>query len=52
MGDLLLDSVPQITNAMANLFATPAVGRVVGKAGETAVTWVKRRFGGGTGMMR
>jgi len=52
MGDLLLDSVPQITNAMANLFATPAAGRVVGEAGETAVTWVQRRFSGGAEMMR
>lgn len=45
MGDLLLDSVPQLTDALATLFATPAAGRVAGKAGETAVTWVKRRFG-------
>ncbi len=45
MGDLLLDSVPQITDTLANLFALPAAGRVMGKAGEKAVTWVKRRFG-------
>jgi CHAT domain-containing protein len=49
MGDLLLDSVPQIADALAGLFATPAVGRVVGKAGETAVAWVRQRFGAGTG---
>jgi hypothetical protein len=47
MGDLLLDSVPRIADALAALFATPAVGRVVGVAGEGAVTWVKRRFGAG-----
>jgi hypothetical protein len=45
MGDLLLDNVPQIADALTSLFATPAVGRVIGKAGETAVTWVKQRFG-------
>jgi hypothetical protein len=45
MGDLLLNSVPQIAEALASLFATPAVGRVVGKAGAAAVTWVKGRFG-------
>jgi hypothetical protein len=45
MGDLLLDSVPQIAETLASLFATPAVGRVVGKAGEAAVGWVKTRFG-------
>jgi hypothetical protein len=44
---LLLDSVPQIADALAALFATPAVGRVVGVADEAAVTWVKRRFGAG-----
>lgn len=47
VGDLLLDSVPQIAETLASLFATPAVGRVVGKAGEAAVNWVKRRFGKG-----
>ena len=47
VGDLLLDSVPQIAQTLASLFATPAVGRVVGKAGEAAVNWVKRRFGKG-----
>jgi len=52
MGDLLLDSVPRITDALANLFATPAVGRVMGKAGETAVTWARRRFGSSAGSTR
>jgi hypothetical protein len=46
MGDLLLDNVPMIAEALISLFATPAVGRVVGKAGETAITWVRERFGG------
>jgi len=50
MGDLLLDSVPQISDALADLFATPAVGRVVGRAGDTAVTWARRRFGSGAGI--
>lgn len=46
IGDLLLDSVPQVAEVLASLFATPAVGRVVGKAGEAALSWVKKRFGG------
>jgi hypothetical protein len=46
MGDLLLDNVPMIAEALTSLFATPAVGRIVGKAGETAITWVRERFGG------
>ena len=43
-GDWLLENVPQIAEVLASLFATPAVGRVLGKAGEIAVQWVKRRF--------
>lgn len=45
VGDWLLDNVPQLAEALASLFATPAVGKVVGKAGEAAVAWVRRRFG-------
>jgi hypothetical protein len=45
VGDWLLDSVPQIAEVLTSLFATPAVGKVVGKAGEVAVAWVKQRFG-------
>jgi hypothetical protein len=45
VGDWLVDSVPQIGQVLASLFATPAVGKVVGKAGEVAVVWVKQRFG-------
>jgi len=45
VGDWLLDSVPQIAEVVTSLFATPAVGKVVGKAGEVAVEWVKKRLG-------
>jgi hypothetical protein len=45
VGDWLLDNVPQIAEILTGLFATPAVGRVVGKAGKVAVEWVKKRFG-------
>lgn len=44
-GSWLLDNLPDIAESLAALFATPAVGRVVGKAGEAAVAWVKQRFG-------
>jgi hypothetical protein len=44
MGDLLLNSVPHVAEVLASLFATPAVGRVVGKAGAAAVSWVRERF--------
>ena len=46
VGNWLLDNVPAIAEALTSLFATPAVGKVVGKAGEVAVKWVKMRFGG------
>jgi CHAT domain-containing protein len=44
MGDLLLNSVPHVAEILASLFAAPAVGRVVGKAGAAAVSWVRERF--------
>jgi hypothetical protein len=44
VGDWLLDNVPAIAEVITGLFATPAVGRVVGKAGEVAVQWLKGRF--------
>lgn len=44
VGNWLLDNVPPILEALTSLFATPAVGRVVGKAGEVAASWVKQRF--------
>jgi len=45
IGNWLLDNIPEIAEALASLFATPAVGRVIGKAGESAMEWVKARFG-------
>lgn len=45
VGDWLLDNVPDIAEALTGLFATPAVGRIVGRAGQAAVSWVKGRFG-------
>lgn len=45
VGDWLLDNVPSMAEAVVGLFATPAVGKVVGKAGEAAITWVKDRMG-------
>jgi hypothetical protein len=45
VGDWLLDNVPQAVSALVGLFAAPAVGRVVTKAGSEAVDWVRARFG-------
>lgn len=47
IGDWLLDNLPELAEALTGLFATPAVGRVVGKAGEVAIAWLRQRFGGG-----
>jgi hypothetical protein len=47
VGDWLLDNVPQAAGALVDLFAAPAVGRVVAKAGPEAVDWVRKRFGTG-----
>jgi hypothetical protein len=47
VGDWLLENVPQLTGALQHLFATPAVGRALGKSGDEAVAWVQSRFGGG-----
>ena len=44
MGDWLLDNLPAIGEALGALFALPAVGRVVGKAGEGTVKWVTQRL--------
>ena len=44
-GNWLLDNVPGISQAITSLFATPAVGRIVGKAGESAVTFLRSRLG-------
>ncbi len=45
VGDWLLNNVPDIAEILTSVFATPAVGRVVGKAGKVAIDWVKDRFG-------
>ena len=45
IGDWLLNNLPALGEALGSLFALPAVGRVIGKAGETAVQWVQQRFG-------
>jgi hypothetical protein len=45
VGNWLLDHVPALLETLTGLFATPAVARVVAKAGEAAVNWVKARFG-------
>lgn len=44
VGDWLLDNLPSIAETLTSLFATPAVGRVIGKAGEAVVDWIKKRF--------
>lgn len=44
-GSWLLDNVPVLIDPLTHLFATPAAGRVLGKAGEAAVTWARERFG-------
>jgi hypothetical protein len=45
VGDWLLDNIPSIAESLTSLFATPAVGKIVGKAGEVAIRWVRQRFG-------
>jgi hypothetical protein len=45
VGDWLLGNWPQMTPALASLFAAPAVSKVVARAGSSAVNWVKARFG-------
>lgn len=45
VGNWLLENIPDIAETLAGVFATPAVGRVVGKAGAVAVDWIKQRFG-------
>ena len=44
VGNWLLDNVPSIAEAVVGLFATPAVGKVVGKAGEAAIKWARTRL--------
>ncbi len=45
VGDWLLDNVPEITQAISELFGMPAVGRVLGRAGDAAIEWACKRFG-------
>jgi hypothetical protein len=45
VGDWLLDNVPSMAEAVVGLFATPAVGKIVGKAGEAAIQWTRNRLG-------
>ena len=45
VGNWLLDNVPDIAGAITGLFTTPAVGKVVGKAGDAAIDWARSRFG-------
>ncbi len=45
VGDWLLDNVPQIAESVVGLFASPAVGKVIGKAGEVAIQWARNRLG-------
>lgn len=45
VGDWLLDNVPSIAETVIGLFASPPVGKVVGKAGELAIKWAKTRLG-------
>ncbi|MEZ4735333.1 MAG: CHAT domain-containing protein [Caldilineaceae bacterium] len=45
IGDWLLANVPELTQAVTELFGLPAVAKVLGKAGEAAVQWWRKRFG-------
>ncbi len=47
MGDWLLTNLPALSGALGALFALPAAGRAIGRAGEPAVQWVQQRFGNG-----
>jgi hypothetical protein len=44
IGDWLLDNVPEIAGAVTSLFTNESVGRVIAKAGDAAMAWVRRRF--------
>jgi CHAT domain len=45
LGDLLLDNVPDLTQALTELFGLPTVAKVLGKAGDAALQWWKGRLG-------
>ena len=44
VGDWLLKNVPQLSAALADLFQTPAAGRVMAKTGEQGIAWLRARF--------
>ena len=44
VGDWLLANVPPAASVLSALFATPAAGKIMGKAGESAVAWARQRF--------
>jgi len=45
IGDWLLENVPELAAALAELFGMAAVGRGLAKAGVAAVKWARERFG-------
>lgn len=45
IGDWLLDNVPELAQAVTELFGLPAVAKVLGKAGGAAMQWWQERFG-------
>lgn len=45
VGDWLLDNAPALVEELTTLFGLPAVGKVLGKAGETAIDWARKKFG-------
>jgi hypothetical protein len=44
-GEWLLDNLPDVLEAVVSLFASPAVGRVVAKGGESMIKWIKDKLG-------
>lgn len=45
IGDWLLDNVPELAQAVTELFGLPAVAKVLGKTGGAAMQWWQERFG-------
>lgn len=45
VGDWLLQQTSALRPALADLFALPAAGRAVARAGDSAVAWVRQTFG-------
>ena len=44
-GNWLFDNLPDIAEAVISLFASPAVVKVLAKAGDGVLKWVRTRFG-------